>query len=626
MNKILLLPRYDRTGASSRYRFYNFISYLEKKGIECEVSSLLDSTYLSNKYNNKPWVLSAILCYIKRIKVLLQLDEYDLLFIEKELFPFFPSWLESILRPKNIPYVVDYDDAIFHRYDQSSSRITRFLLGNKIKNIISGSRKVISGNSYLDEYAKLAGSLDHVILPTVVDTDYYDSVHVKKNEQFTIVWIGSPSTANYIMGIADALKTVHELLSVKFIMIGGKVDIPGLPIQYVEWSSENEVQILKTAHVGIMPLPDKEWERGKCGFKLIQYMASKLSVVASPVGVNVDIVNHGNNGYLASSPDEWVKYLCQVHDDANLDMGLNGHADVLAKYNQKKIAKSLCDILISSCEVKNVDIDVINGFGAEWSSFDNSELHSGELEKIWQDYFNIFPWEVLPEGGGIGADIGCGSGRWAEFVLPNVKMLHLVDPSVVAIGVAQNKLSTFDNANFHITDTSNLPFKDGSLDFAYSLGVLHHIPDIQSAFNNISIKLKQGAPFLVYLYYALDNKPKWFKLLWLLSNMIRIIISKLPYKGRYFISQIIAIMFYWPVCSVGSFLHTLNIKPSNWPLSYYIGKPLYVMRNDALDRFGTSLETRFSKAEIQQLYETNGFSNIKFSDFEPFWCACGIKK
>ena len=386
------------------------------------------------------------------------------------------------------------------------------------------------------------------------------------------------------------------------------------------------MQILKTAHVGIMPLPDKEWERGKCGFKLIQYMASKLSVVASPVGVNVDIVNHGNNGYLASSPDEWVKYLCQVHDDANLDMRLNGHADVLAKYNQKKIAKSLCDILISSCEVKNVDIDVINGFGAEWSSFDNSELHSGELEKIWQDYFNIFPWEVLPEGGGIGADIGCGSGRWAEFVLPNVKMLHLVDPSVVAIGVAQNKLSTFDNANFHITDTSNLPFKDGSLDFAYSLGVLHHIPDIQSAFNNISIKLKQGAPFLVYLYYALDNKPKWFKLLWLLSNMIRIIISKLPYKGRYFISQIIAIMFYWPVCSVGSFLHTLNIKPSNWPLSYYIGKPLYVMRNDALDRFGTSLETRFSKAEIQQLYETNGFSNIKFSDFEPFWCACGIKK
>jgi ubiquinone/menaquinone biosynthesis C-methylase UbiE len=275
----------------------------------------------------------------------------------------------------------------------------------------------------------------------------------------------------------------------------------------------------------------------------------------------------------------------------------------------------------------NVDLKVARGFGEEWSTFRQDEDHLSEAQRrdIFDDYFRIFPWGMLPPGGGTGIDVGCGTGRWSMLVAPRVGHLHLLDASPDALAVARQNLKAANNVSFHSASVAAIPLPDASLDFAYSLGVLHHVPDTQAAIEAIAGKLKPGAPFLVYLYYALDNRPGWYRALWRASNAGRLVISRLPHPLRYVVSQTIAALVYWPLARTATLLSRLGRSPRALPLSYYADKSFYVMRTDAYDRFCTRLEKRFTRPEIEAMLERAGFADIRFSESEPFWCAVGIK-
>jgi SAM-dependent methyltransferase len=272
---------------------------------------------------------------------------------------------------------------------------------------------------------------------------------------------------------------------------------------------------------------------------------------------------------------------------------------------------------------RNIDHDVVAGFGDEWSRFDQSGVRSDELERMFDEYFSIFPWDVV-DGGSVGFDLGCGSGRWAKLVAPRVGKLHLIDPSE-AIEVAKRNLSSFGNCEFHRAGVDEIPLPDNSCDFGYSLGVLHHIPDTEDGLRKCVEKLKPGAPFLLYLYYRFDNRPAWYRVIWKISDVFRRMISRLPHGARFAISQIIAAAVYFPLARGARLLEKLGVDVSGFPLAQYRANSFYTMRTDALDRFGTRLEKRFTKAEMQAMLERSGIDDITFAE-TAFWTAVGRKR
>lgn len=276
---------------------------------------------------------------------------------------------------------------------------------------------------------------------------------------------------------------------------------------------------------------------------------------------------------------------------------------------------------------RNVDPAVAAGFGHEWSTFRQGEdaFSAGDRAAIFESYFHIFPWDRLPAGS-VGMDVGCGSGRWSVMVAPRVGHLHLLDASADALNVARANLVAANNVTFHHASVGELPLPDASLDFAFSLGVLHHVPDTQAAICEISTKLKPGAPFLIYLYYALDNRPGWYRALWKFSNIFRVVISSLPEKPRLWISQIIAVFVYWPLARLAALVERLGLSAAALPLESYKDRAFYVMGTDAYDRFCTRLEQRFTRVQIGEMLTAAGFQDICFSERVPYWCAVGTKR
>ena len=274
---------------------------------------------------------------------------------------------------------------------------------------------------------------------------------------------------------------------------------------------------------------------------------------------------------------------------------------------------------------QNIDHKVVDDFGNEWEKFDQAPLSPDELKRLFDAYFKVFPWEnVSAESEGF--DLGCGSGRWAKLVESRCGKIHCIDPSAKALSVAQRNLRDNSNCIFHLAGVENIPLDDDSMDFGYSLGVLHHVPDTQAAIRSCVAKLKPGAPLLLYLYYAFDNKPWWFKAIWQASDQIRRVISKSPYPVKYVLSQFIAVTVYWPLSRMSAVIEKTGKNVENIPLSAYRDKSFYTLRTDALDRFGTRLKKRFTRNEIREMMKEAGLENVRFSDEAPFWCVVGFKK
>lgn len=274
---------------------------------------------------------------------------------------------------------------------------------------------------------------------------------------------------------------------------------------------------------------------------------------------------------------------------------------------------------------RNIDYETVLGFGDEWTRFDQRQLSEAECRQLFVRYFRIFPWDQLPKEAH-GFDFGCGSGRWAKLVAPKVGRLHCIDASEAAIVVARTNLRDITNCEFHVALADELPPTVSSMDFGYSLGVLHHIPDTEAALLACVERLKPGAPFLLYLYYAFDNRPRWFRLLWRVSEVARRIISCMPMGFRYAMTQVIAAAIYYPLARLSWLLEGMGLKVDGFPLSAYRAQSFYVMRTDALDRFGTKLEQRFTATQIRRMMDRAGLDQITFSNSVPYWCAVGFKK
>ena len=306
--RVLFLTKYDRLAANTRYRCLQFIPYLEKNGVECHVSPLLNDDYLKYKFAKGGVRIGAVMrAYWRRFRVITKIRDYDAVVLHYEIFPYLPPFLEYLFKLTKVRYIFDYDDAIFHQYDIHPNFLVRAFLRNKISKVIKYSSAVLAGNEYLAKYASNASPSAKVsIVPTVVDPDYYQKGTEKKlskeGKPFTIGWVGSPSTASYVKEMSQALRLFCLKYHAQVVLVGsGPISIPGVPLVLRDWSEENELKELAEFDVGIMPLPDDPWTRGKCGFKLIQYMASGLPTIASPVGVNTELVKHGETGYLAST-------------------------------------------------------------------------------------------------------------------------------------------------------------------------------------------------------------------------------------------------------------------------------------------------------------------------------------
>ena len=271
---------------------------------------------------------------------------------------------------------------------------------------------------------------------------------------------------------------------------------------------------------------------------------------------------------------------------------------------------------------RNVDDRVVAAFGDEWSRFGNESLDDEELREMFDAYASIFPWDDLPSDA-VGFDAGCGSGRFARFFAPRVGRLICVDASAEALDVARRTLMGHDNVEFRHEDLSAMGLEDGSCDFGYSLGVLHHVPDTEDATRACVRKLKPGAPFLVYLYYDLEGVGVVRRSLLAMVTGLRVLIARLPRQMRHPVTDLLALVLYLPLARLARLVEQSGRDPSRIPLFQYRNRSLYVMRNDALDRFGTRLEKRYSRAEVVELLEGSGLTDLVFSDDPPWWVAVG---
>ena len=271
-----------------------------------------------------------------------------------------------------------------------------------------------------------------------------------------------------------------------------------------------------------------------------------------------------------------------------------------------------------SLHESNIDWATVKAFGHEWERFDS--FRAEEIQRIGNDYFDLTDERMLNQET-IALDVGCGSGRWVQYLADRVKFVEAIDPSH-AVFTASAYLR--DKKNVRVTQASvnNIPFADESFDFIYSLGVLHHLPNTHQAIGSCLAKLKHGGWFLLYLYYSLDNRGFLYSFVFRISAFFRMIVSRLPQWLKQIVCDLIASTIYLPAATTARILY---IFPScrkfadRLPLSYYRKTSFHVMRNDALDRFGTPLEKRFSRAQIETMLKENGFVNIKFSDNPPYW-------
>jgi SAM-dependent methyltransferase len=272
----------------------------------------------------------------------------------------------------------------------------------------------------------------------------------------------------------------------------------------------------------------------------------------------------------------------------------------------------------------NVDFKTVSSFGKEWNAFHGfSEL---DLQYTGDMYFDIVTREMLNDQSTV-IDIGCGSGRWIKYLDGRFKKMVGLDPSE-AIFAADKLLDKNEKVELVRASTDHIPYPDGYFDFAYSLGVLHHIPDTEKALVDCVKKLKSGGYFLVYLYYRFENRPFYFRLFYWLSNLLRRGISKLPYRPKKWLCDFLAVVLYMPFVLLCRFLRFIKVPEKarfHIPLQAYERQSFYIIRNDSLDRFGTPLEQRFSRKQIRAMMEEAGLGDIIFSEKIPFWHAVGKK-
>jgi SAM-dependent methyltransferase len=274
--------------------------------------------------------------------------------------------------------------------------------------------------------------------------------------------------------------------------------------------------------------------------------------------------------------------------------------------------------------VSNIDEATARAFDAKWKARTGGTANPERAQRGFEQLFSLFPFDELAEGEGF--DLGCGQGRLAVFVASRVGRLHCIDPSANGLAVARRAMADYGNVEFHLAAVDAIPLSDGSQDFGYSMGVLHHVPDTEAAMRACVAKLKVGAPFLLYLYYDFENRPLWFRAAWRASDLGRRALSRLPVRPRRLACDAIALSVYWPLSRLARLVEWAGGDADRVPLGSYRDARLGNMRMAALDRFGTALEQRFSRAGVEAMMRRSGLGEIRFREGAPYWVAIGRKQ
>ncbi len=347
MKRLLILSRYCSDGASSRMRFYQYSPGLKKAGWEVTITPLLCAEYLERLYaGRKPKRRDIALDYIKRIFAVLNARQYDLIWIEKEIFPFLPEALEMVIRFPGVPYIVDYDDAIFHSYDQHKHSLVRRILGSKLDRLLQKSTAVTAGNPYLAAYCSQHGAPDVHVIPTVIDIERYHATPLPCEKTMRIGWIGSPATTPLLEKILPQLASAAQNIPIILVTIGASsLQQKGLIIEQHSWSENDENRLLQTIDIGIMPLSDTPFERGKCGYKIIQYAGAGRPVIASAIGANTNIVTK-ETGFLVKKDTDWKATIIEASSSLErlTKMGVAARKRAESKYSLQIMLPQLLKI------------------------------------------------------------------------------------------------------------------------------------------------------------------------------------------------------------------------------------------------------------------------------------------
>lgn len=343
---LLCAMRYGALGASSRLRLAQYAPYLRQAGLHVTLRPFLDDDYLAALYAGRQRAGAALAAYRRAVTLRGQIKSHSLLWIEKELLPWLPFWLErGMLR--NVPYMLDFDDAWALRYAESNSPLVRLLLRNKFGKLLRGAELTIVANDTLYQWASSEGAKNILLLPTVIDLARYAPVPPPMGP-FTVGWIGTPLTATYLTAIAEPLRALSQEQPFKLLVIGAPgFTLPGVDVESMAWTENTEAAFIGRCHAGIMPLPDTEWANGKSGYKLIQYMAMARPAIASPIGANSRIVLHGETGFLAHTAQDWVTHLHTLCANPTLtaEMGQAARRRVEQHYSLGVTAPILLDAI-----------------------------------------------------------------------------------------------------------------------------------------------------------------------------------------------------------------------------------------------------------------------------------------
>jgi glycosyltransferase involved in cell wall biosynthesis len=354
-HKKLLFVALHRHGRSpsQRFRFEQFMPFLEKQGWQCDYAHLLDAEddkifYSPGTYAKKAAVV--LKGFKQRIKDLKSANDYDIIFIQRETFIAGTTYFERKYAKSKAKIVYDFDDAIWMLDISDANRKLSFLKDpSKTKKIIALSDHILAGNQYLANYASQFNASVQII-PTVVDTDYFKTSNNKPNSRVTIGWSGSQTTAKHFYEAQNWLPKIVAKYGDRIRVMAiceRDLKMQGVNIEMVAWNREKEVSALDHIDIGIMPLPDDEWSKGKCGFKGIQYMSMSKACVMSPVGVNPEIVDHGKNAFLAANDQEWFEIVSELVENAELrkQIGAAGRATIEKRYSVNAVKNQLLSAL-----------------------------------------------------------------------------------------------------------------------------------------------------------------------------------------------------------------------------------------------------------------------------------------
>jgi glycosyltransferase involved in cell wall biosynthesis len=337
--RVAAFTKYGPMAASTRQRLIQYLPRLSAAGIEVDHHPFLPDDYVRGVAMGQRYPRRRTLrAYADRFRQLVAGTDADIVWVYAELFPYLPGSLEKLAFRSGKPVVYDCDDAFFHAYDAHPDPRVRRLLGRKLEPLLRGAAAACCGNSYLENYVSRFCD-NTMLLPTVVDTGLYGAAPGPRPDRpVTIGWIGSPTTWPYMRPILPLLRELAESRGIRIRVVGAgpaaRADaFPGLDL--IDWSEALEIEEVRAMDIGVMPLPDDIWALGKCGYKLIQYMACALPVVASPVGVNSEIVSPGVNGFLATGEGEWRASLVRLIDDPELRsrFGAEGRRRVEQSYS-----------------------------------------------------------------------------------------------------------------------------------------------------------------------------------------------------------------------------------------------------------------------------------------------------